>query len=219
MLSENPFRFSTKYQDESGWVYYGYRYLNPGLGRWASRDPIGEYAFYSEYAQRATRGEQRVLPKRFFESPAYLFAQNAPMQEYDPLGLYSVKKCTIVLFYGHGRISFFKDVEVAKCAGTTAVTCQSQIIFTYLDGVIPGAVHSDGNNVLWGGFGLLPPGTIKAAPLLKKNVAAMKAYAQVLLRPPCCCKKVKLKQKCVGDWWECHTAFSGSEDLPQTIRP
>ena len=39
---QNPFRFSTKFHDESGWVYYGYRYLIPGLGRWASRDPIGE---------------------------------------------------------------------------------------------------------------------------------------------------------------------------------
>jgi RHS repeat-associated protein len=39
----NPFRFSTKYTDqETGLVYYGYRYLNPGTGRWLSRDPIGE---------------------------------------------------------------------------------------------------------------------------------------------------------------------------------
>ena len=47
---QNPFRFSTKYQDESGWVYYGYRYLVPGLGRWASRDPIGEEGGLGLYA-------------------------------------------------------------------------------------------------------------------------------------------------------------------------
>ncbi len=41
--SGNPWRFSTKYTDqESGWLYYGYRYYAPRLGRWVSRDPIGE---------------------------------------------------------------------------------------------------------------------------------------------------------------------------------
>ncbi len=40
---DNPFRFSTKYtDDESGHLYYGYRYLEPRHGRWLGRDPIGE---------------------------------------------------------------------------------------------------------------------------------------------------------------------------------
>jgi RHS repeat-associated protein len=39
----NPWRFSTKYQDdETGLLYYGYRFYNPTDGRWPSRDPIGE---------------------------------------------------------------------------------------------------------------------------------------------------------------------------------
>ena len=39
----SPFRFSTKYtDDETGLCYYGYRYYSPDLGRWLSRDPIGE---------------------------------------------------------------------------------------------------------------------------------------------------------------------------------
>jgi RHS repeat-associated protein len=39
----SPFRFSTKYtDDESGLVYYGYRYYAQSLGRWINRDPIGE---------------------------------------------------------------------------------------------------------------------------------------------------------------------------------
>ncbi|MBR1609289.1 MAG: lipid II-degrading bacteriocin, partial [Kiritimatiellae bacterium] len=38
-----PFRFSTKYHDpETGTLYYGYRHYSPRLGRWLSRDPIGE---------------------------------------------------------------------------------------------------------------------------------------------------------------------------------
>ena len=40
---ENPFQFSSEYYDEeTGLVYYNYRYYNPQLGRWLSRDPIEE---------------------------------------------------------------------------------------------------------------------------------------------------------------------------------
>jgi RHS repeat-associated protein len=40
---DNPFRFSTKYFDEeTELLYYGLRYYSPSLGRFISRDPIGE---------------------------------------------------------------------------------------------------------------------------------------------------------------------------------
>jgi RHS repeat-associated protein len=43
MANANPFRWSTKYTDnETGLVYYGYRYYQPTTGRWLSRDPIEE---------------------------------------------------------------------------------------------------------------------------------------------------------------------------------
>ena len=39
----NPFRFSTKYQDdETDLLYYGYRYYNASAGRWINRDPLYE---------------------------------------------------------------------------------------------------------------------------------------------------------------------------------
>ncbi len=39
----NPFRWSTKFWDEeSGLIYYGYRYYDPDQGRWLGRDPIEE---------------------------------------------------------------------------------------------------------------------------------------------------------------------------------
>ena len=41
--AENPWRFSTKRMDPvSGLMHYEYRAYNPALGRWLSRDPIGE---------------------------------------------------------------------------------------------------------------------------------------------------------------------------------
>jgi RHS repeat-associated protein len=65
MAKVNPFRFSTKYQDdETGLLYYGYRYYQPSTGRWPSRDPIGE------------RGGKNL----------YGFVKNDPILFYDKLG-------------------------------------------------------------------------------------------------------------------------------------
>ena len=48
---ENPFRFSTKWQDdETDLVYYGYRFYSASLGRWINRDPIGESGGENLYA-------------------------------------------------------------------------------------------------------------------------------------------------------------------------
>lgn len=43
MANVNPFRFSTKYNDDgSDLLYYGFRYYSATLGRWIGRDPLGE---------------------------------------------------------------------------------------------------------------------------------------------------------------------------------
>ena len=47
---ENPFRFSSEYHDdETGLVYYNYRYYSTELGRWLSRDPINEKGGFNLY--------------------------------------------------------------------------------------------------------------------------------------------------------------------------
>ena len=41
--SENPYRFSSEYFNETlGLTYYNYRHYQPNNGRWCSKDPIGE---------------------------------------------------------------------------------------------------------------------------------------------------------------------------------
>ena len=46
-------RFSTKYQNnQTGLYYYGYRYYSAELGRWLSRDPIGEIGGVGGGSQR-----------------------------------------------------------------------------------------------------------------------------------------------------------------------
>jgi len=65
MATANPFRFSTKYQDdETDLLYYGYRYYNASTGRWLSRDPLEE------------KGGANL----------YLFVRNYPIALWDYLG-------------------------------------------------------------------------------------------------------------------------------------
>ena len=69
MAAANPFRFSTKFQDdETGLLYYGFRYDDPNTGRWSSRDP---------------RQESR-------DSNLYAFLRGCPVSYIDGLGLTAV---------------------------------------------------------------------------------------------------------------------------------
>jgi RHS repeat-associated protein len=66
MAKANPFRFSTKYQDdETDLLYYGYRYYSASTARWQSRDPKGELA----------------------GNNLYQFVVNRPVTHFDYLGL------------------------------------------------------------------------------------------------------------------------------------
>lgn len=61
LAGTNPFRFSTKYTDpETGLLYYGYRYYNAGLGRWMSRDPMGETDGSAEFVAMQNNPNSRV---------------------------------------------------------------------------------------------------------------------------------------------------------------
>ena len=71
----NPFLASTKYFDsEVGIYYYGYRYYNPGTGRWLNRDPIHErggrniYAFVENAPVLRSDGDGRLTITRVASS-------------------------------------------------------------------------------------------------------------------------------------------------------
>jgi RHS repeat-associated protein len=66
---QNAFKFSTKYTDEeTGLVYYGYRYYQPDTGKWIGRDPIAE------------EGGVNLS----------VFNSNDPVNKVDALGLYEI---------------------------------------------------------------------------------------------------------------------------------
>jgi RHS repeat-associated protein len=61
MARANPFRFSTKYQDDqTDLLYYGYRYYSPNTGRWISRDQLGENAGLNLYRFASGDAANRV---------------------------------------------------------------------------------------------------------------------------------------------------------------
>ena len=63
LATANPFRWSTKFWDEeSGLVYYGYRYYDPDQGRWLGRDPIAEEGGLNLYAFVANNPHSAVDP-------------------------------------------------------------------------------------------------------------------------------------------------------------
>ncbi|OGV77727.1 MAG: hypothetical protein A3K18_11815 [Lentisphaerae bacterium RIFOXYA12_64_32] len=73
-------RFSTKFLDtETALYYYGYRLYCPAMGRWASRDPIGEAGF--ALLSREERGVNEA------EGAQYGFGDNSPVDTTDFLGL------------------------------------------------------------------------------------------------------------------------------------
>jgi RHS repeat-associated protein len=65
LARQNPFRFATKFLDEeSGLIYYGYRYSDPRCGRWINKDPSEEKGGFN----------------------LYLFVLNAVLNNFDTLG-------------------------------------------------------------------------------------------------------------------------------------
>jgi len=70
MAKMNPFRFSTKCQDdETHLLYYGYRYYNPSTGSWLSRDPIGEEGGLNLYGMVDNNPHNAVDPVGFHKEP------------------------------------------------------------------------------------------------------------------------------------------------------
>ncbi|MBI4683442.1 MAG: RHS repeat-associated core domain-containing protein, partial [Nitrospirae bacterium] len=76
---DQPFRFSTKQYDErTGLSYYGYRFYNPSIGRWITRDPLGEAGGINLYG----------------------FVGNNPVNFVDPLGLENLRRPDSRYYFG-----------------------------------------------------------------------------------------------------------------------
>jgi RHS repeat-associated protein len=99
--ASNPIRFSTKYCDnETGLLYFGYRYYNNEMGRWVTRDPIEEVRRWcgrcsenrgncscSGGSFEVCRQISRVKAISVFGGNLYVILSNQPVTSTDPYGL------------------------------------------------------------------------------------------------------------------------------------
>jgi RHS repeat-associated protein len=98
MARVNPFLFSTKFYDwGTGLYYYGYRYCDPSVGRWLSRDPL----------------EELGAPN------AYAFVGNDPAGALDPLGLYQEG--------GHYYTTYIAAIIAGRPTAAAALAFYSQL--------------------------------------------------------------------------------------------
>jgi len=88
---------STKYfDDESELAYFGYRYYSPELGRWVSRDPIGELGLRlsllsNNWHQKAMAASGRSeVGARYLEQDMQYYSRDMLRQLEVPLRSYSV---------------------------------------------------------------------------------------------------------------------------------
>jgi RHS repeat-associated protein len=89
MSAANPFRFSTKFQDEeTTLLYYGYRYYASSTGSWISRDPIEEKGF-TRFFRITSPLHGKAAKTRKDQLSLYAIAGNALIGSYDVLGLLS----------------------------------------------------------------------------------------------------------------------------------
>ena len=128
-----PFQFSTKYQDnETGLLYYGYRYYQPGTGRWPSRDPIGEESFFCSLVARKNFLAKKRLHVESLQ-PSYLAMRNSPISGMDPLGLDPdwgeiVDKMKLWIDAGNDVIKEMKDaIKNGKATGLTPKEALDQL--------------------------------------------------------------------------------------------
>ena len=83
MANANPFRFSTKFQDdETDLLYYGYRYYNASTGRWLTRDLVLESGF-----SLLPNPENDDQPIGATDDNLYVFVANNSISQIDPSGL------------------------------------------------------------------------------------------------------------------------------------
>lgn len=103
------FGFATKMIDaESGLYYYGHRYYDPVIGRWISRDPIGERGGIGLYAMVGNQPISKADVRGLFPTPGYW---------YDPqTGKAHGAKCMISIFVGHNHEVPQGEVLVARCS-------------------------------------------------------------------------------------------------------
>jgi RHS repeat-associated protein len=117
-VNANLYRFSSKETHQnSGLVYYLYRYYDPGLERWLNRDPLTDDGFTMHHALRAFLPHTPIA-ELVEGSSLYEFVGQNPICRYDPYGLAEgfpfVRNCTTTELKSCAEGCGSKPVESCK---------------------------------------------------------------------------------------------------------
>jgi len=122
-----PFRFSSEYLDsEANLVYYNYRYYSPEIGRWLSRDSIGENGGIN----------------------LYVMVGNSPVGRWDHLGLLSPRQIANIINAGLRKCQNITDSCKRLC-------CVQGVHRTYQYWLRAQGISDDGGVAYYGTRGAL----------------------------------------------------------------
>ncbi len=183
--------------------YYGYRYYSPELGRWVSRDPLGERAFFQHYTSNMKWSEKSALKQQTL-LPLYVFLQNGPLSSTDALGLIIAvghREARIYFFIGHNlpgddgygwvkdQVEAWSEILNARCDRIVPYSCFNANLSDEVgDFKVPGfpeineTLGNENNEAVW-----------------NQGKDAIEAEARKLCRPPCCVSKVYVFFECQPD--------------------
>ncbi len=229
MAKANPFRFSSKYQDgETDLVYYGYRYEKDG--RWLSRDPLAEAAFFKRFSD----GNSEFHDDEVYytaTATAYVFVRNDPLSFVDYIGLLAgsagtatIGDCTIAIYAGHGFLNsaFDDDGKLKspkatdrlkyphllkgppKCSGGAIIACNAAK-FASIQNPIPSVSLNDDEISVLQGIGQID-GAVGSAQAFAKSVCEN-----------CACDKVTITVSCFPPFRKPSIFTSGSKWCGETI--
>ena len=231
LANANPFRFSTKYQDdETDLLYYGYRYYSASTGRWLSRDPLTEAAFFKRFSD----GNSEFQDDEVYytaTATAHVFVRNDPLGLVDYIGLLAgstgtatIGDCSIAIYAGHGFLNsaFDDDGKLKnpkatdrlnyphllkgspKCSGGAIIACNAAK-FASIQNPIPGVSLNDGEISVLQGIGQID-GAVGSAQAFVKSICEN-----------CACEKVTITVNCFPPFHKPGIFSSGSKWCGETI--
>ncbi len=189
----NPWRFSTKYADaETGLIYFGYRYLDAGRGRWISRDPYAESGGANLYG----------------------LLDNAPTEWIDPLGL------ALYAFDGTNNDGY-RDVSLGQETNVFALFDVYEGLKAYAPGVgtNDGLLNPVGLTFGLGGQARITNLLIKAEEFILKGdlVADIVGFSRGAAQARAFANKLSEKYPCMKIRWIGLFDTVASEGLPNDV--
>jgi hypothetical protein len=205
-----------------------FAHYNPSTGRWLSRDPLVEAAFFSNFSRKDSQFSDQDF---YFASSAYGFVRNDPISLLDYKGLlegasgtHTIADCNIEIYAAHGftdnsfnddgtlrnpnavnRLPFPHHLKGStKCSGGAIIACNTAK-FASIENPIPGVNMDDGEITV-----------AEGSKKITSAVDSAKSFAESICKN-CACEKVTIKVHCWNPFSKPGTFTPGNPLCGETI--